>query len=224
MTIETKKTDLGSCNCFGAQDYSRYVCRQMSEQDATEFETHAQSCTCCRHGIRQATVAYNHQKDLVENEQLYSNALSIMDRLDRNVFSIVIRAVQGMIELVKSTGEQVAMAPALAGVRSSSDTSISDTVQLLRLVKEIEGSQLSVEVTISPVEPNMLDVVVSLLDRIQEEFVAGVLVSCRGESELFDELTDENGQAFFRVPSAGFYELVMNKNDHLLGTMTLSGL
>jgi len=224
MTIETKKSDLGSCNSFCDQDYFRYVRRQMSEQDVCKFETHAQSCSSCRHGISQATVAYNHQNDQAENELLYSNALSIMDRLDQSVFSIVIRAVQGMVELIRSTGEQIAMNPALAGVRSSSDTSVSDTVQSLRLVKEFEESRLSVEVTISPVEPDMLDVVVSLLDRLHEEFIAGVSVSCRGESELFDELTDENGQAFFRVTSAGFYELVMKKDDHLLGTMTLSGL
>ncbi|MBK5275564.1 MAG: hypothetical protein JJE30_11000 [Desulfuromonadales bacterium] len=224
MTIETKKTDLGLCKSFGDQDYSRYVRHQMSEQDVCNFEIHAQNCSCCLHGIRQATVAYNHQKVQAENELLHSNALSIMDRLDRSVFSIVIRAVQGMVELIKSTGEQLAMTPALTGVRSSSDNSVSDTVQPLRLVKEFEESRLSVEVTISPIEPEMLDVVVSLLDRLHEEFIPGVSVTCCGKSEMFDKLTDVNGQVIFRVPTAGFYELVMKKNDHLLGTMTLTGL
>jgi hypothetical protein len=224
MTIETKKIDRGHCNSFGVQNYSRYVRRQMSELDATEFETHAQNCSCCLHGIKQATVAYNRQKDQEENELLYSNALSVMDRLDRSVFSIVIRAVQGMVELIKSSGEQMVMAPALVGARSSSGTAGSDVLKPLRLVKEFEESKLSVEVTISPVEPDMLDLIVSLLDRRHEEFIPGVSVSCRGESEIFDETTDNNGQASFKVPSAGFYELVMKKNDQLLGTMTLTGL
>lgn len=224
MTIETKKADRGHCNSFGVQDYSRYVRRQMSEPDATEFETHAQNCSCCLHSIKQATVAYNRQKDQEENERLYSNALSVMDRLDRSVFSIVIRAVQGMVELIKSTGEQMVMVPALAGARSAARNVAPDVLQPLRLVKEFDESKLSVEVTISPIEPDMLDVIVSLLDRQHDEFIFGVSVSCRGENEIFDETTDNNGQASFKVPSAGFYELVMKKNDLLLGTMTLTGL
>jgi len=224
MTIETNKTDHGRCNNFGIQDYSNYVSRQMSEQATSEFEKHVQNCSCCLHGIRQATVAYNRQKDQEENELLYSNALSIMDRLDQSVFSIVIRAVQGMVELIKSTGEQMVMVPALAGVRSSSGTTGSDALKPLRLVKEFEESKLSVEVTISPIEPDMLNLIVSLLDRQHEEFIPGVSVSCRGENEIFVETTDNSGQASFKVPSAGFYELVMKKNDQLLGTMTLTGL
>lgn len=224
MTIETKKSDRGHCLNFGDTDYSNYVRRQMSEQDATEFETHAQNCSCCLHGIKQASIAYNRQKDQEENKLLYSNALCVMDRLDQSVFSIVIRAVQGMVELIKSSGEQMIMAPVLAGARSSSGAAGSDALKPLRLVKEFEESKLSVEVTISPVEPDMLDLIVSLLDRQNDEFISGVSVSCRGENQLFDETTDNNGQASFKIPSAGFYELVMQKDDQLLGTMTLTGL
>jgi len=224
MTIETKKTDHVRCNSFGTQDYFRYVRRQMSEQDVTEFETHAQNCSCCLHGIKQATFACNYQKDQEENELLYSNALSIMDRLDQSVFSIVIRAVQGMLELIKSTGEQMSMTPAFAGVRSSAGTVESDTVQPLRLIKEFEESKLSVEVAISPVEPDMLDVVVSLMDLHTEEFIFGASVTCQGETTQFEETTDANGQACFRVHGAGFYELIMKKNEHLLGTMTLNAM
>ena len=212
------------CERFGNNDYSRYIQQQLPELDAIEFETHALTCSSCIQGIRQATVAYRHKKEEEENKLLYSNALSIMDRLDQSVFSIVIRAVQGMVELIKSTGEQMVMAPALVGARSSSGTAGSDALKPLRLVKEFEESKLSVEVTISPIEPDMLDLIVSLLDRQHEEFIPGVSVSCRGENNIFEEITDDNGQASFKVPSAGFYELVMKKDDHLLGTMTLTGL
>lgn len=224
MKNETNNIKHQICDMYGDQDYFRYAHQQMAERDATDFESHASTCSNCLQGLRKATVAYRLNKEQEENKLLYSNALSIMDRLDQSVFSIVIRAVQGIVELVKSTGEQMAMAPALAGVRSSSETLGSDTLQPLRLVKEFEESKLSVEVTISPAEPDMLDVVVSLLDRVHEEFIPGVSVSCRGESEVFDETTDNDGQASFKVPSAGFYELVMKKNNHLLGTMTLTGL
>ena len=212
------------CERFGGKDYSRYVQQQLSERDAIEFESHALTCSSCIQGIRQATVAYRHKKEEEENKLLYSNALSIMDRLDQSVFSIVIRAVQGMVELIKSTGEQMVMAPALVGARSSSGTAGSDALKPLRLVKEFEESKLSVEVTISPIEPDMLDLIVSLLDRQHEEFIPGVTVSCRGENNIFEEITDNNGQASFKVPSAGFYELVMKKDDYLLGTMTLTGI
>jgi len=224
MTIETRNRGRGSCNIFGDRDYSRYVRRQMSEQDAAAFEAHAQSCSCCLNGIRQATIACNRQKDQDENELLHANALSIMDRLDQSVFSIVIRAVQGILELIKSTGEQMLMAPALAGVRSSSGITPSDPLKPLRLVKEFEESKLSVEVSISPVEPDMLDIIVSLLDLKLEEFIPGVSVSCQSEKDRQDKVTDDNGEVYFNVSASGFYELVMQKNDHLLGTMTLTGL
>jgi len=224
MTNKTKKTALEPCKSYGDADYFRYVRREMPDQETNIFETHAQTCTFCLQGIRLATIADNRQKDKEENELLYSNALSVMDRLDRSVFSIVIRAVQGMVELIKSTGEQMVMTPALAGVRSSSGVAGSDALKPLRLVKEFEESKLSVEVTISPIEPDMLDLIVSLLDRQHEEFIPGVSVSCRGGNKIFDEVTDNNGQASFRVPSAGFYELVMSKDGHSLGIMTLTGL
>jgi hypothetical protein len=224
MTIKTKKTDCDHCLNFGEKDYTRYVSRQMSEQDTTDFEKHTQDCSCCLNGIRRATVAYNQQKDQEENELLYAQALTIMDKLDQSVFSIVIRAVQGMVELIKSSGEQMIMTPAFAGARSSSGATELETLQPLRLVKEFEESKLSVEVAISPVEPNMLDIIVSLLDLKLEEFIPGVSVSCQSEKERQDKVTDENGQVYFNVSSAGFYELVMKKNDHHLGSMTLTGL
>lgn len=224
MTNDASKNHCQPCERFGAKDYSRYVRSHMPEQEVIELETHAMTCSNCLQGIRLASVIYHQQKELEENEILYSSALSIMDRLDQSIFTVVIRAVQGVVELIRSTGEQLSMAPASGGVRSVSGESTSDTVQPLRLVKEFEGSRFSVEVTISPVEPDMLDVTVSLLDRQQEEFIAGVDVSCCGESGQFDDVTDENGKVVFKVPSSGFYELTMKKDDNLLGTMTLTGL
>jgi len=213
-----------TCEKYGEPTYSRYVQQQMSVQDANDFETHALTCSCCLLGLRKATILHRLKKEKTEDELLYNRTLALMDRLDQSVFSIVIRAVQGMVELIKSTGEQLVMTPALAGVRSSAGSVGSDALQPLRLVKEFEESKLSVEVTISPVEPDMLDVTVSLLDLKHEEFIPGVSVSCRGENELLDETTDGNGQALFKVPVAGFYELVMKKDGQLLGTMTLTGL
>ncbi len=224
MTNKTTKILHGPCERFSEQDYSHYVRRQMSEREVIELEDHAATCSNCLQGIRLATVAHQHQKEQAENDLLFSRTLTLMDKLDQSIFSIVIRAVQGVVELIRSTGEQMAMTPALAGVRSSSGAPDSETVQPLRLVKEFEESKLSVEVTISPAEPDLLDIVVSLLDRQNEEFISGVSVSCQGEHYNLDETTDDNGQAAFRVPPAGFYELVMKKNDHLLGTMTLTGL
>lgn len=212
------------CDHFSAPDYARYVALEMSEQDAALFLSHAESCSSCLKGIREATIVWQSQKDTAENELLYVSALSIMDRLDQSIFSIVVSAVQGVVELIRSTGEQLSLASALAGVRSTSGESTSDTVQPLRLVKEFEESRFSVEVTISPVEPDMLDVVVSLLDRQQEEFIVGVDVTCLGESVQLNDITDETGQVVFKVPASGFYELTMKKGDHLLGTVTLTGL
>lgn len=213
-----------TCEKFGEPTYSSYVQQQMSVLDANDFETHALTCSCCLLGIRKATILHRLKKEKTEDELLKNRTLALMDRLDRSVFSIVIRAVQGMVELIKSTGELMVMTPVMAGARSSSEKAGSDVLKPLRLVKEFEESKLSVEVTISPIEPDMLDLIVSLLDRQHEEFIPGVSVSCRGENEIFDETTDNNGQASFKVPSAGFYELVMKKDDHLLGTMTLTGL
>jgi len=213
-----------TCEQFDEQAYSRYVQQQMVEHDVNDFELHASTCSSCLQGIRKATIIHNLKKKKVENELIYNRTLSLMDRLDRSVFSIVVRAVQGMVELVRSTGEQLVMTPVFAGVRSSSGSAGSDAVQRLRLVKEFEESKLSVEVTISPVEPDMLDVTVSLLDLKLEEFISGVSVSCRGEKEFYDEITDGNGQAAFKVPVAGFYDLVMKKDGQLLGSMTLTGL
>lgn len=224
MTNKSTTKILQPCEHFSTQDFARYVALEMSEPDAALFLSHAETCSSCLQGIREATVVWQRQKDKVENEVLHANAMSIMDRLDQSIFSIVISAVKGVVELIRSTGEQLSMTPALAGVRSGSDESTSDKVQPLRLVKEFEESRFSVEVTISPVEPDMLDVVVSLLDRQQEEFIQGAAVSCCGESGEFNDFTDENGQVIFRVPASGFYELVMKKDDHLLGTMTLTGL
>lgn len=212
------------CVQFDEQAYSRYVQQQMVEHDANDFELHASTCSKCLLGIRKAAIIHNLNKEKAENELIYNRSLSLMDKLDQSVFSIVIRAVQGVVELIKSTGEQMVMTPALAGVRSSSGSDGSDVLQPLRLVKEFEESKLSVEVTISPVEPDMLDVIVSLLDLEHEEFIPGASVSCRGENKLFDETTDGNGQATFKVPVAGFYELVMKKDGQQLGTMTLTGL
>jgi len=224
MTNKSTPKTAKHCEYFSAQDYARYVTLEMSEQDSAFFQAHAETCSSCLQGIREATVLWQRQNDEAENKKLHASALSIMDRLDRSIFSIVISAVQGVVELIRSTGEQLSMAPALAGVRSASGESNSDTVQPLRLVKEFEDSRFSVEVTISPVEPDMLDVMVSLLDRQQEEFIAGVDVSCCGESGQFDDVTDENGQVVFKVPASGFYEITMKKNDKLLGAMTLTGL
>jgi len=69
-----------------------------------------------------------------------------------------------------------------------------------------------------------LDVVVSLLDRQTEEFISGALVACQGDNIQLEETTDTNGQACFTVPGAGFYELIMKKNEQLLGTMTLNAM
>lgn len=223
MNNETKKTVLEPCETYGAVDYSRYVCRQMTGLETTEFEVHAQDCHCCLQGIRQAAITEHRRKELTENELLYSNALSIMDRLDQSIFSIVIRAVKGVVELIQSTGEQVAMSPALAEVRSPQESDKSAR-QLLRLVKEFEESKLSVEVTISPVEPDMLDVSVSLLDRQTDEFISDASVICKTENLHLEEITDSDGEANFRVPVAGFYELIMTKDEQLLGMMVLNSM
>lgn len=222
MTKNTIKKQYQPCDRFSDLDYSRYVHQKMSKQEMQEFVAHANSCSSCLHGIRQANVTFQRQKEQEENRLLQSQALSIMDRLDQSVFSIVIRAVQGVVELVRSTGEQMIMTPAFAGVRSSSGT--SEAKQIVRLAKEFEESRISVEVTLSPVEPDKLDIVVSLLDRQREEFVCGALVSCCGNGEGQEKLTDENGQVSFNVSSAGFYELVMKKENNLLGAMTITGL
>ncbi|MDD2900085.1 MAG: hypothetical protein PHI31_15385 [Desulfuromonadaceae bacterium] len=222
MNNETRNITPESCHVYGVDDYLRYVVKQMTVQETTAFVAHAQDCRCCLQGIRQSTLLEYHKKEQADNDLLYSNALSIMDRLDQSIFSVVISAVKGVVELIQSTGEQMFMEPALAGTRSSDDMSVR--LQPLRIIKEFEESQFSIEVTISPVEPDMLDVIVSLLDRQLEEFTPGVAVSCHGENTVLYEITDENGQARFRIPVAGFYELVMKKDDHLLGTMTLTGL
>lgn len=212
------------CAHFSVQDYARYVALEMSGPDAEFFLSHAEDCSSCFNGIREATELWQRQKDTAENELLHASALSIMDRIDQSIFSIVISAVQGVVKLIRSTGEQLSMAPALTGVRSVSGESTADTVQPLRLVKEFEDSCFSVEVTISPVEPDMLDLIVSLLDRQQEAFIVGVDVTFLGESVQLNDITDENGQVVFKVPASGFYELAMKKNGTLLGTMTLTGL
>jgi len=211
------------CDSYGDQAYSSYVQQLMPELDINAFELHAVNCSSCLQGIRKATLVNLNRKEKAENEILFKRTLSLMDKLDQSVFSIVIRAVQGMVELIRSTGEQMSMTPAFAGMRSS-DSSETCVSEPLRLVKEFEESCLSVEVVISPFEPDMLDMVVSLLDQQHEEFIPGVTVTCQGGDILLEETTDANGQAFFRVPAAGFYELVMKKDTHLLGEMTLTGL
>lgn len=222
MINKSTSKKLKSCDHFAAQYFAKYVSREMSEQDTALFLCHAETCSSCLQGVREATIVWQRQKDKVENDVLHGSALSIMDRLDQSIFSIVVSAFRGVVDLVRSTGEQMSMVPAFAGVRTSQNAAAM--VQPLRIVKEIEESKISVEVTISPFEPDKLDVVVSLLDLQLEEFISGVTVSCSGESEFDDEITDENGQACFKLPAKGFHELVMKKNEQFLGDMTLTGL
>lgn len=223
MTQDPNNIKCQTCEKYGVMEYARYVRQEMSETEAAEFELHAHACSACLPAIHSVATQHQCKKEQEENELLYSRTLALMDRLDQDTFSIVVRAVKGVVELIRSTGQLLTMSPALAGIRSMG-AAVSQALQPLRLVKEFAESQLSVEVTISPVEPDMLDVTVSLLDRKREEFISCALVSLVGESRMQDEITDENGQACFRVPAAGFYELVIKKNEQLLGTMTLNAM
>ena len=225
MTKSSNKEIIDNkCDHYSTQDYARFVALEMPEQDRVLFMSHAESCSSCLQGIRKATAYWQHQKEMSENAVLHASALSIMDRLDKSLFSIVISAVKGAVELIRSSGEQIAMTPAMAGVRSTVAGSQTDALVPLRLIKDIADARFSVEVTISPVEPEMLDLVVSLLDRQQEEFVPDATVACHGDNLELSCTTDVNGQAFFRVPASGFYEIAMSKGEKLLGTMTLNAM
>ena len=224
MTIN-KKIQSQNCYIYKENDLIRYAQRmEMTSLDEISFMKHAETCSNCLQGFLRAKTAYLKQKEKAENELLFNKTLSLMDRLDRSVFTIVIQPVKDVVELIRSTGEQIAMTPAMVGLRSSVNASTTDSVYPLCLVKEFEESRLSVEVTISPAEPDMLDIVISLLDLQHEKFVPEVSVSCCGGSLRYDVTTDENGQVFLKVPAAGFYEIIFNKDDHLLGTITLTGL
>lgn len=211
------------CARYTDADCFRYSHGGMADQEAAEFEQHALTCTACLRWIREASAESIRQKDQGENDTLCRNAMAVMDRVDGSIFTIVVRAVRDAVELIRSSGELLSFAPAVAGVRSAA-VDMPSVAQTLRLFKEFEDSRLSVEVVLSPVYPNMLDISVSLLDTQGEEFIAGVTVSCRGDGTILDEVTDDSGQACFRVPSSGFYELVMKKDAKTLGAMTITGV
>lgn len=211
------------CSIYSSSDCARFVRMHPDENGRAAFLSHAELCQNCRATLLKETIVWRKQQDELENRLLRNQTLSIMDRLDQNIFSIVIKAAQGVVELIRSTGELLTTPPAFAGTRSLGGADAGAN-NIVCITQEIDQSRLSVEVAISPLDPDVLLVQVSLLDRQQEEFVAGALVVCTGETFSHSGVTDESGQVEFRIPATGFFELTLSQEERLLGTITLTGL
>lgn len=218
----TDKKNTG-CNKYTATDLALFVRGRLSPEAAEAFLAHTAGCDDCRIRLYAAHRGKEAEQDQRENELLLQKTLGLLHNIDEGVVSIVVKAARGLVELIRTSGEALNQTPALAGVRSSAGEP-EHQEQVIRVRKEFPESFLSVEVTITPQQPEQVGIRLSILETRGERFLENVSVKCTWESGAETRITGGEGIVEFCLPADTAYEFEMSQNEQLLGTVYLDVL
>jgi hypothetical protein len=196
----------------------------MPAEEVLPFEEHSWNCTACLHGIHHSFEKMIVEKEQRENDTLLQKTFGLMDRLDRtpvnNMLDMVIRASGKLLELLSTTGELL-QAPVLAPVRG--ETASIEQKDSLRIVQEFIDPPVSLQVSVEKdKEVGILSLKISLYDQNEEEFMPGIEIELTGGETSQIKISDENGEALFRIEKPGEYILTLTVCEEEIGEISLT--
>jgi len=196
---------LKACGKYRKADFSRLMTGEVPSAEWNAFEEHIIACPSCQEGLHQFSES---ERDRIENEALFQVACRVLDRVlpepVPGMANIVLRYLQGTVELVAATMQLVPLQPILA-VRGEEESTQSAPHLIFR--QEVLGSPLSVEASFLPnQEKNGIVLSLSLYDLDLDTFVSNMQVEVSGPMGTVGQETDLSGLASFTLDAPGSYE------------------
>jgi hypothetical protein len=208
-----------SCDRYQADDYARYVHGVMETEEIVHFEKHAWKCPSCQKGL-------HYQKDQFENETLLRKTIDLLNTLNNqidqphvNIMDIVISKTKDMLTLIKTTG-QLLKGPALVSARGEKKDNLPEF--MMQIIKDFETPAVSVQASFSKGESeDFVKLKISLFDKHNEQFMPDVKIVLSGQGIEQEEVSDQNGEAFFIIKHSGLYGATLSSNSELIGRLNI---
>lgn len=217
--VDWKPDEIPSCPEWSPHDYRCFIEGVMTDADKARFVTHSEGCESCRQGLGIVCEEIARQRDAAENERFLHRALHILDQNlipKEGPVELVVRLCKGVMELLAFAGSVLQM-PTLQPVRGEAPP-VLDSAPLL-LEKEFDEPPLSVQLSLRPDQEAYLRLDLSVFDREQEKFSAGLTIEMKDENEIggrrWHAITDGDGTASLILPTPGRYRLHLITEDLL---------
>ena len=216
----TVLSNIGPCERYSTVDYDRYTGGTMSLEAVRIFEDHCRDCPSCLKGLVQSHERFIREKARSENELLFQKTMDLLDRLERNVISIVIEQSKDILKLIKTTGQvlRTPMAPAFRGERGEAREE-----QTVRVIQEFPSPPVSVQASFETYKPGgEIGLRISVFNRRSEEFMPDVKITLEGPDVKESAISDENGEAAFFIKGPGEYQASLQAGKEHLGRLNVT--
>lgn len=162
-------------------------------------------------------------KNQQENEALLKKTYDLLNRLDNppadNLMQLIIKASGKVLELLSTTGEPLHV-PALAIERGALAT--QEKTEPLRIIQEFAKPPVSLQLSVEMgKKEGDLHLKTSLYDWKKEEFMPGIEIAMAGAETLEKMISDENGEALFRIGKPGDYRATLTAGAEKIGEISL---
>jgi hypothetical protein len=206
---KTSRTD-----CPEEEILANYLGRLLEDDEAMRLEAHLAECSLCAEEIVAVRKSTHDTGEKTVPQQVIDRARSLLLAGQLSVLDLVVRLVNGSVELISTSGRLVLASPSL-GVRARPKT---EETAILQVEKEMAKFKVTVEV--EQVEARLCQVLV----RIEAEGnrpADGIRLSLfAGRREQASYLT-RRGQAIFDRLPVGVYDLDLSDSGTPVGTIRL---
>jgi len=227
LSIPDRQTDshtTSRCDLYSGEDCERYLDGQMDEETIRSFEDHCVNCFSCLEQLYFSDVESAPEQEKQENEQLFQKTRERLAQLeDQNhstLLDVVIRVTGKIVELLSTTGVSLQTAQPVS-VRGS-EPAHQDVVPPLRIMYDIPDSAYSLQINFYSEAGGVVTVKLSVFNRDNEEFAAGITVHLKTLTTESTQVSDENGEVSFTETGKGKHVLTLSDNEKVLGTIALT--
>ena len=213
LDFSTIHSNIGACKCYSPIDYLRYVEGTMSPESIRSFEDHCRDCISCLKGVAES-------QEKSENEFLFKKTMGLLDKLEKNVISVVIEKTKDFLKVIKTTGEML-RTPAALPLRGES--AVPKEEQAIRIIKEFSSPPVSIQVSFEKykIDGEIL-LNISAFDRDCEEFIPDVEITLEGPNIKEEAICNEHGEATFVIKTPGKYRANLQADESHLATLNIT--
>jgi hypothetical protein len=175
--------------------------------------------------------------DRLDKEELESKGA----RFGSNLIQIILNGVKGALQVIQTSGDVLELTPIPArgpdsqienirpGSRDKHSLEISDinarninNQSTVQIVQEFEQPHISIQVTLEREGPDLMRVIISVLDKDNDDFLSGVEMQLYKDSSLINKnLSDENGEVSFVLKEPLSHEIELIREGATIGHIKL---
>ena len=191
-----------------------YITDALSVEQLSRVESHLETCDRCMEQMKKLQTLHMMQGEPDLDLSFLDEPEEGYEALQAKVLSIVLRARQGALELIRQTGQMLSPASVAYSVRGQGAG--EEELEMFMFRKDLKDRDMSVEVAIRRIlSGGSISARVSVMVLSTEEFARGMELVLSGNGRDDVQKTDEFGIVVFRDIKMGHY-LIRDKNGDIV--------